>query len=89
MKFKIVAVVLFMCYQYALATDNWSEDKDNWANTSDSWDNDPSNWKNRNERALKDDEGNITGYVVERKDGGYNTFDTNGKRIGHTKGKKR
>jgi hypothetical protein len=65
--------------------DNWQNSQQNWQNGSQKWENNPQNWDNsannyNNANGIYDSNGNRTGYVVPRADGGVNYFNDNGDR---------
>lgn len=77
-----------MAYDWESSPQNWQNSPQNWQNSPQNWQNSPQNWQNSpqrwgNERIIRDNAGNPTGYVVPRGDGGVNMFDLNGNRKGY------
>ena len=71
---------------------NWNNSSDNWNNSPNNWRNSPNNWNNlpynmNSRNGLYDGNGNRTGYVVRRPDGGANFFDNDGNRRGYMPGR--
>ncbi len=67
---------------------NWKNSPNNWENSSHNWKNSPNNWENSshrygNERIIRDNDGNSTGYAVPKEDGGVNFYDDDGDRQGY------
>jgi len=67
---------------------NWENSPSNWNNSPSNWNNSPSNWDNSpskygNDRLMRDESGNVSGYAVPKSDGGVNFYNLNGERKGY------
>ena len=93
---SITIVVIILVSVYGLvAAEDWNSNPNNWNNNPNNWDNNPNNWKNSpnnwdnspnkwgNDRIIRDNSGNPTGYAVPKDDGGINIYDFNGNRRGY------
>lgn len=90
----IFATPLFAQTDWESSPNNWDNSESNWENSSSNWENSPNNWDNStskwgNERIIRDEDGNATGYAVPKKDGGVNYFDLSGNREGYQPAKEK
>ena len=88
-KLLILIVVLFsttaLAQDWNSSPQNWENSPSNWKNSSSNWENSPSNWQNSpqkwgNDRIIRDNRGQPTGYIVPKKNGGSNIYDLEGNR---------
>jgi hypothetical protein len=67
---------------------NWENSEHNWENSGFNYDNSPMNWDNNpmnlnSDRIIRDTDGNPTGYIVPKDNGGSNIFNLEGDRDGY------
>ena len=85
---KIVLILALTIFNTICFADDWNSSPSNWDNSSNNWNNSPSNWDNSpnkygNDRLMRDESGNVTGYAVPKSDGGVNFYNLNGERKGY------
>ncbi len=66
---------------YENSTNNYENSSSNYKNSPNNYDNSPN--KYGNDRIIRDNEGNATGYSVPKDDGGVNFYNSNGDRTGY------
>lgn len=75
-------------YDYAHSPYNYDNNPNNYDNSSRKYENSPRNYDNSpnkygNERIIRDNDGEPTGYAVPKPNGGVNYFDFDGNRINY------
>lgn len=98
MSYSIYFILVF-CFLSGIAqAQDWNSNPNNWQNSPYNWNNSPYNWQNSpnnlqnspnkwgNDRIIRDNQGNPSGYAVPKEDGGVNFFDLKGNRRGYLPG---
>lgn len=86
MKFLLLKNILLLIIlgfglsSVAVAQD-WNSNPNNWKNSPNNWEN--SSHRYGNERIIRDNDVNSTGYAVPKEDGGVNFYDDDGDRQGY------
>jgi hypothetical protein len=83
----ILCAFLLFFFGVASARTGWDSSPYNWKNSPHHWDNSPH--KYNNDRIIRDNQGNATGYAVPKDDGGVNYYDLEGNRTGYKPGESR
>jgi len=85
---KKIVLILALTLTLSLTIFNTICFADDWNSSPNNWNNSPSNWDNSsnkygNDRLMRDESGNVTGYAVPKSDGGVNFYNLNGERKGY------
>ena len=95
MKQNILFLLVIISFSSFSEISNWEDSPNNWENSENNWENSelnyensPMNWDNNpmnlsSERIIRAPEGNATGYIVPKENGGANIFDLEGNREGY------
>lgn len=92
---KLVLIAAILAYSSSVGAQDWDSSPYNWENSPNNWNNSPSNWNNSpsnwdnspskwgNDRIIRDNSGNPSGYAVPKPNGGVNFYDNQGNRRGY------